>query len=141
MEAWRLNEQKPERTAAIYISSLVTGPHPGEPEPVPVSDTGEARKKFGDEVRAISSEIKFVPSDQRAVALPTSQLKLGITLSSRKTLTVIASGSYSSLSRGASLLDSSCSSDYPELDHSPSGGGSLSGERKGSFSALSKSAL
>uniref|UniRef100_A0A4W6FHF0 ADP-ribosylation factor GTPase-activating protein 3 n=1 Tax=Lates calcarifer TaxID=8187 RepID=A0A4W6FHF0_LATCA len=30
-----------------------------KPEPVPVSDTGEARKKFGDEVKAISSEMYF----------------------------------------------------------------------------------
>uniref|UniRef100_A0A4W6FGE9 ADP-ribosylation factor GTPase-activating protein 3 n=1 Tax=Lates calcarifer TaxID=8187 RepID=A0A4W6FGE9_LATCA len=49
---WMKESKKPEPDFYLPTSRR-------KPEPVPVSDTGEARKKFGDEVKAISSEMYF----------------------------------------------------------------------------------
>ncbi|XP_018542593.1 ADP-ribosylation factor GTPase-activating protein 3 [Lates calcarifer] len=58
---WMKESKKPEPDFYLSsISSLDDRPTSRrKPEPVPVSDTGEARKKFGDEVKAISSEMYF----------------------------------------------------------------------------------
>uniref|UniRef100_A0A4W6FEP9 ADP-ribosylation factor GTPase-activating protein 3 n=1 Tax=Lates calcarifer TaxID=8187 RepID=A0A4W6FEP9_LATCA len=60
-DSWMKESKKPEPDFYLSsISSLDDRPTSRrKPEPVPVSDTGEARKKFGDEVKAISSEMYF----------------------------------------------------------------------------------
>uniref|UniRef100_A0A3Q1F738 ADP-ribosylation factor GTPase-activating protein 3 n=1 Tax=Acanthochromis polyacanthus TaxID=80966 RepID=A0A3Q1F738_9TELE len=55
---------EPDFYLSSTISSLDDRPTSRrKPEPVPVSDTGEARKKFGNEVKAISSDMYFGKQD------------------------------------------------------------------------------
>ncbi|XP_008287443.1 ADP-ribosylation factor GTPase-activating protein 3 isoform X2 [Stegastes partitus] len=63
---WMKESKKPEPD--FYLSSTISSldDRPTarrKPEPVPVSDTGEARKKFGQDVKAISSDMYFGKQD------------------------------------------------------------------------------
>lgn len=63
---WMKESRKPE--SDFYMSSTITSlderpTSRRKPEPVPVEDTGEARKKFGDDVKAISSDMYFGQKD------------------------------------------------------------------------------
>ncbi|XP_040885944.1 ADP-ribosylation factor GTPase-activating protein 3 isoform X2 [Toxotes jaculatrix] len=63
---WLKESKKPEPD--FYLSSTISSfdDRPTarrKPEPVPVSDSGEARKKFGDDVKAISSDMYFGKQD------------------------------------------------------------------------------
>uniref|UniRef100_A0AAQ5XXM3 ADP-ribosylation factor GTPase-activating protein 3 n=1 Tax=Amphiprion ocellaris TaxID=80972 RepID=A0AAQ5XXM3_AMPOC len=63
---WMKESKKPEPD--FYLSSTISSlddrpTSRRKPEPVPVSDTGEARKKFGNEVKAISSDMYFGKQD------------------------------------------------------------------------------
>uniref|UniRef100_A0A3Q1G7L3 ADP-ribosylation factor GTPase-activating protein 3 n=1 Tax=Acanthochromis polyacanthus TaxID=80966 RepID=A0A3Q1G7L3_9TELE len=63
---WMKDSKKPEPD--FYLSSTISSlddrpTSRRKPEPVPVSDTGEARKKFGNEVKAISSDMYFGKQD------------------------------------------------------------------------------
>ncbi|KAM9705038.1 ADP-ribosylation factor GTPase-activating protein 3 isoform 1-T1 [Menidia menidia] len=63
---WMKESKKPEPD--FYLSSTITS-HDERPvarrkaEPLPVTDSGEARKKFGDNVKAISSDMYFGKQD------------------------------------------------------------------------------
>ncbi|XP_071761708.1 ADP-ribosylation factor GTPase-activating protein 3 [Centroberyx gerrardi] len=63
---WMKESKKPEPDFYLTstISSLDDRPTARrKPEPVPFSDTGEAQKKFGDDVKAISSDMYFGKQD------------------------------------------------------------------------------
>uniref|UniRef100_A0A7N8WTH2 ADP-ribosylation factor GTPase-activating protein 3 n=1 Tax=Mastacembelus armatus TaxID=205130 RepID=A0A7N8WTH2_9TELE len=59
---WMKESKKPEPD--IYLSSAISRlDERRKPESVPVLDTGEARKKFGNDVKAISSDMYFGKHD------------------------------------------------------------------------------
>ncbi|XP_026219521.1 ADP-ribosylation factor GTPase-activating protein 3 [Anabas testudineus] len=63
---WMKESKKPEPD--FYLTSTISSQDDRpttrrKPEPVSVSDTGEARKKFGDDVKAISSDMYFGKQD------------------------------------------------------------------------------
>ncbi|XP_053200196.1 ADP-ribosylation factor GTPase-activating protein 3 isoform X2 [Scomber japonicus] len=63
---WMKESKKPEPD--FFLSSTITSlddrpTSRRKPEPVPVSNTGEARKKFGNDVKAISSDMYFGKRD------------------------------------------------------------------------------
>ncbi|XP_023284399.1 ADP-ribosylation factor GTPase-activating protein 3-like, partial [Seriola lalandi dorsalis] len=63
---WIKESKKPEPD--FYLSSAMSSlddrpTSRRKPEAVPVSDSGEARKKFGDDVKAISSDMYFGKQD------------------------------------------------------------------------------
>ncbi|KAM3859146.1 ADP-ribosylation factor GTPase-activating protein 3-like [Diretmus argenteus] len=63
---WMKESKKPEPD--FYLSSTISSladrsTARRKPDPVPFSDTGEARKKFGDDVKAISSDMYFGKQD------------------------------------------------------------------------------
>uniref|UniRef100_A0A3Q3JFY7 Uncharacterized protein n=1 Tax=Monopterus albus TaxID=43700 RepID=A0A3Q3JFY7_MONAL len=63
---WMMETKNSERD--IYLSSTISSlddrpTSRRKPEAVPVSDTGEARRKFGNEIKAISSEMYFGKQD------------------------------------------------------------------------------
>ncbi|KAM9328242.1 ADP-ribosylation factor GTPase-activating protein 3 [Pholidichthys leucotaenia] len=63
---WMKESKKPEPD--FFLSSTLSSfddkpTTRRKPEPAPVSDTGEARKKFGDNVKAISSDMYFGKQD------------------------------------------------------------------------------
>ncbi|KAM4615550.1 ADP-ribosylation factor GTPase-activating protein 3 isoform 2-T2 [Polymixia lowei] len=63
---WRKESKKPEPDFYLTsaISSLDDRPTARrKPDPAPISDTGEARKKFGNDVKAISSDMYFGKQD------------------------------------------------------------------------------
>ncbi|KAM7378334.1 hypothetical protein PAMA_013300 [Pampus argenteus] len=66
VDGWLKESQKPEPDFFLSstIPSLDDRPTARrKPEPTPVSDTGEARKKFGNDVKAISSDMYFGKQD------------------------------------------------------------------------------
>ncbi|XP_067345909.1 ADP-ribosylation factor GTPase-activating protein 3 isoform X2 [Channa argus] len=59
---WMKESKKPEPDFYLSSTYFLQDDRPTtrrKPDPVPVSDTGEARKKFGDDVKAISSDMYF----------------------------------------------------------------------------------